>query len=168
MERWRDAEWINEMTVSLDYSNMMSDYIGDGRGISKQEIDGLASRAVEISAGIEVRKKGGEFGFYRLPYDSDNVNAVLNTAGLYQGKYEDFVVLGIGGSALGGSALFQAFCHPQHNLLSSAERNGLPRIFYLDNIDLATFKSILGVINFEKTLFNIIFLLSSPCILTID
>ncbi|MBA7652404.1 Glucose-6-phosphate isomerase [subsurface metagenome] len=69
---------------------------------------------------------------------------------------DDFVVLGIGGSALGGIALFHSLCHPLHNLISRADRGRVPRVFFLDNIDPHTFKGILDIIHLERTVFNVV------------
>ena len=49
MERWLDNEWKNRMTIRLDFSNLMADFIGQERGITRDEIDGLVSRATAIA-----------------------------------------------------------------------------------------------------------------------
>ena len=46
--------------------------------------------------------------------------------------HDHVLVLGIGGSALGNTALQTALNSPYHNLHAPA---GLPRLFVLDNID---------------------------------
>ena len=156
MESWRDHQWVNKMTMRLDFSNMMSDFVGENRGITRGEIDELVPRALEIAGNIEAKREAGEWGFYQLPYDMETADKVLQMASLLKGKCDDFVILGIGGSALGGVALFHALCHPLHNLVSKSDRGGAPRIFFLDNVDPATFSSVLDLINLERTVFNII------------
>ena len=156
MERWRNNSWAEEMTVRLDFSHMMSDFVGGNRGITRGEIDELIPRALAIAGNIEAKRKGGEWGFYQLPYDLEAAKTVLQMAGSFQGKCDDFVVLGIGGSALGGIALFHALCHPLHNLVSKSDRGGTPRVFFLDNVDPTTFSSVLDFINMERTIFNVI------------
>ncbi|MBA7649889.1 Glucose-6-phosphate isomerase [subsurface metagenome] len=156
MESWRESRWINKMTVRLDFSHMISDFVGGIRGISRGEIDELAPRALAIDGNIEAERKAGDLGFYQLPYDMEAANAVLKRASHLQGKCDDFVVLGIGGSALGGIAIFRALCHPLHNLVSQADRGGTPRVFVLDNIDPATFTSVLRFIHPERAVFNVI------------
>lgn len=156
VERWRDPHWANKMTVRLDFNHMMSHLIGENRGITHREIDELIPRASEIADNIEAKRKAGELGFYQLPYDLEAVDTVLQMAGFLRGKYDDFVVLGIGGSALGGLALFRSLCHPLHNLLPSSDRGGTPRVFFLDNIDPRTFKGVLDLIHLERTVFNVV------------
>ncbi|MBM2825737.1 MAG: glucose-6-phosphate isomerase, partial [Dehalococcoidales bacterium] len=101
-------------------------------------------------------KKSGELGFYQLPYDLAAANESISLAGSIRQRCDDFIVLGIGGSALGGMALFHSLCPPWHNLLPRSERGGAPRMFFMDNIDPRTFKSILDIINPEKAVFNVI------------
>lgn len=156
MEKWRDSRWTHRMTVHLDFNNMMSDFAGQGRGITREEVNELAPRALEIANSIDTRVEAGELGFYELPYDTETADRIVEMAGSYRGKCDDLVILGIGGSALGATALFRALCRPQHNLLTRRARGGKPRVFVMDNVDPASFKGVLDIINPEKTVFNVI------------
>jgi len=156
VERWRDPQWISKMQIQLDFSYVMSDFIGEDRGISKRDIDRLIPRALEITDSIKERREAGELGFYQLPYHLETASSVSQMASSLRRGCDDFVVLGIGGSALGGIALFRSLCHPLHNLLPKSHREGAPRAFFLDNIDPNTVKSVLDFINPEKTIFNVI------------
>ena len=156
MERWRDPQWISKMQIQLDFSYVMSDFIGEDRGISKRDIDRLIPRALEITDSIKERREASELGFYQLPYHLETASSVSQMASSLRRGCDDFVVLGIGGSALGGIALFRSLCHPLHNLLPKSHREGAPRVFFLDNIDPNTVKSVLDFINPEKTIFNVI------------
>jgi len=69
---------------------------------------------------------------------------------------ENFVVLGIGGSALGAKALHNALSRPYYNLLSKTMRKGFPRLFVTDNVDPDGFKALLDLLEVRKTLFNVI------------
>ncbi len=155
-ERWHETEWTGKMTVRLDFNHMMADFIRESRGITREEINELVPRAEAVADSIEARREAGEWGFYELPYNTETVDEVLKVADSFKGKCDDFIVLGIGGSALGGIALFRALCHPLHNLLPASDRGGLPRIFFMDNIDPTTFGSMLDFINPERTVFNVI------------
>jgi glucose-6-phosphate isomerase len=62
---------------------------------------------------------------------------------------EYFLLLGIGGSALGPKAIVEALS-PFHNLRVS------PRVFVYDNIDPTTLSSILSIIDLRKTTVNVI------------
>lgn len=156
MERWHDPHWTNKMTIRLDFDNTMSDFIGEKRGITRREIDEIIPRALEIADNIEAKRKAGELGFYQLPYDLEAADVVSQMASPLREECDDFVVLGIGGSALGGIALFHSLCRPLHNLFSKTDRCGMPRVFFLDNIDPHTFKGILDLIHPERTVFNVV------------
>lgn len=156
MENWLDHQWVNQMTIRLDFSNMMSDFVGERRGITKREIDELIPRTLTIAGDIEKKRKSGEWGFFQLPYDIKKAEKVLQIAASFQSRCDDFVILGIGGSVLGGIALFYALCHPLYNLKTKTDRGSRPRIFFLDNIDPATFSSVLDFINLDRTVFNVV------------
>ena len=86
MDRWREPNWVNKMTIRLDFSYMMSDFMGQARGITQAEIDELVPRASAIAEDIDNKRESGEWGFYRLPYDTEAAEEVLRTAGLFQEK----------------------------------------------------------------------------------
>ena len=71
------------------------------------------------------------------------------------GRFENLVVVGIGGSALGAIALRSALCHPFHNELPGSKRRGA-RLYVLDNADPARCGALLDMLDLRKTLFNVI------------
>jgi glucose-6-phosphate isomerase len=75
----------------------------------------------------------------------------------YGGKFENLVVLGIGGSALGNIALQTALNPPYYNLLPARLRRG-PRLFVMDNVDPVQIGNLFEVLGagLKKTLFNVI------------
>jgi len=152
----RNPLQTDNKAIKLDYGGMMSEVIGSHKGITPEELDDLVAEARVTAERINEKRDSGEYGFYRLPYESATVDTILTVTQAYKDKYDDFVVLGIGGSALGGKALFQALCSPIHNLLAPGDRNGSPRIHFLDNIDPLTMQAVLNYIDPKKTLFNVI------------
>lgn len=156
MSRWQDKNWVNKMNLRFDYSQMMAESIGPEHGITESEIQKLMPRVNGIAADINNRRAAGELGFYDLPNNPASAKEVSELAESLRAKCEDLVVLGIGGSALGGIALCRALCHPLHNLLSQAERKGAPRVFFLDNIDPLTCRAVFEKVNLEKSVFAVI------------
>jgi glucose-6-phosphate isomerase len=156
MDRWHNPDWANKMTIQVDFSHVMSDFIGSERGLTKNDINKMANRASVIADDITRRRENGELGFYQLLYDLKTLDEVEKMALSIRKKCEYFVVLGIGGSALGGIALFHALCNPLHNLLRRSDRGGTPRAFFVENIDPKTFSALLDFIDLEKTVFNVI------------
>ena len=64
-----------------------------------------------------------------------------------QSKYDNLLVLGIGGSALGFRAVVQFLKGPLYNL----EKNARPRVFVLDNPDPAVAGKLGELLDFSKT-----------------
>jgi glucose-6-phosphate isomerase len=82
---------------------------------------------------------------------------VKETAAKYlEFGYENLVILGIGGSALGITALNTALNPPYFNTLTKRGRKGYPRLFVMDNIDPVTFRQMMRVCKPAKTLYNVI------------
>lgn len=98
----------------------------------------------------------GYDGWADLPYNQDEIcDDIIKTANDIRDKFDYFVVLGIGGSALGPIAAFQALCHLHYNDLSKEKRNG-PKFYVEDNVDPERMQALLDVIDVEKTMFNVI------------
>jgi len=70
---------------------------------------------------------------YRRKQDSSELGKVLRIANRLREDVDRLVVLGIGGSYLGGRALFESLCHTYHNELPAKLRMGKPRIYFEGN-----------------------------------
>ncbi len=142
--------------VRVDYTNMTDKYIA--KGISQKTLDAHKKLAKSAHAFVaENRGKDELFmGWTELPYNQDAIVAdILATAKLVRRKFENFVVLGIGGSALGPIMAFNALCHLHYNDLPKSKRKG-PKFFVEDNVDPVRMKELLDVIDIKKTCFNVI------------
>ncbi|MEN6418376.1 MAG: glucose-6-phosphate isomerase [Clostridiaceae bacterium] len=153
MERYQDESWRRSMRVRVDYNNMMSDQLGK-RGLYRREIETMQQ---QIDTSIaNMRLKRPIMRWRELPYNQDDVvKSILETAASIREQFDDFVVLGIGGSALGPIAVQQALNHLHYNDLPREKRNG-PRLFVEDNIDPERMAALLDVIDVEKTAFNVV------------
>ena len=95
-------------------------------------------------------------GWTELPYNQNEiVEDILKTAKEVRSKFKYFVVLGIGGSALGPIMAFNALKHLHYNELPDDKRNG-PKFYVEDNVDPVRMAALLDVIEPEKTCFNVI------------
>jgi glucose-6-phosphate isomerase len=143
----------------VDSANVHADAVGAGHGLSSDELEALAGRIAEAHDRIEAGR-GRDVGFMVLPYDGELADRIKEKAREVRERATDFVVLGIGGSALGNIAAHAALAHPFHNLLPDAHpgRNGAPRIFVLDNVDPALMTAFLDAIEgrLDRTIFNVI------------
>ena len=138
------------MAIRIDYSNMIGDAVG---GISESDWTAAAEAFPKAHAGFAALRKNGTVGFADVVSDEQLRDQSVNYASLAEGKYDDVVILGIGGSALGPIALRTALRPSAWNMLSSGSRDGLPRLQVLDNVDPETISALLERLDLSRTLF---------------
>lgn len=147
------------MILKLDYRNVKSSIVGRENGLEiEQEFETYKGRIAEIIADLNKRKdKPGQWlQWMNLGYNEETVWLVKEYASLVRNRFENILVLGIGGSALGGIAVTEALLKPYWNLLSKEQRDNFPKIFFLDNIDPDQMTGLLEVLDLKKTLVNVI------------
>lgn len=144
------------LKLRLDVNNMMAEYIGE-KGFTAKELEGISSKAREAFLYVKENRGKGMMGWTELPYNQKEiVDDILVTAQKVRENFEYFVVLGIGGSALGPIAIQQALNHLHYNELSKEKRNGCPKLYVEDNVDPERMAALFDVIEVEKTCINII------------
>lgn len=145
--------------LKLNYKCADSSVVGESNGLDIQkEFDNYKDRIAEIITNLNGNKdkRGQGLQWMNLGYSEETVWYVKEYAALVENRFENILVLGIGGSALGGLAVTEALLKPYWNLLSSEQRNNFPRIFFLDNIDPDGIVGLLDVLDLSKTLVNVI------------
>ncbi len=139
--------------MKIDFNNMMTGVIGE-HGIQEQKIKTLAERIPEVHKGM-VEKKAA-MAWRSLPYNQDEIVAdMVCEAERINRDFDNFVVFGIGGSALGSKALFTGTKHLKYNELSKEKRGGA-RFYVMDNVDPDGINALLDVIDPAKTCFHVI------------
>jgi glucose-6-phosphate isomerase len=146
---------MNDTGLILDYGNMLAPRL-DGRGIGPARLDDLGDRFREIHGDVESRRAAGELGFYGLLEPTQLVEEIEAFADGPGQAFENVVVLGIGGSALGSISLLHALRGPDWNERSADQREHFPRLFVLDNVDPDTVSALLDRIDVRRTLFNVV------------
>jgi len=145
--------------LALDPANVFADAVGEKHGLQRARLDAMADRLAEAHGLIQGRR-GKDVGFMELPRDQETAGRIKRKAAELRNWCANFVVLGIGGSALGNIAVHSALNHPFHNLLPTGHpaRRRAPRIFVLDNVDPALMAAFLETVEGEldRTAFNII------------
>jgi glucose-6-phosphate isomerase len=137
------------MTLRLDYSNMM---ISPG-GIDQKTWAAAGKQFADAKRGFDSLRGSGAVGFVDLPADKRLLDQVTTFASAARGRYDDVVILGIGGSALGPIALRTALRPSGWNMLDDKARGGYPRLHVLDNVDPETIAALLGRLQLARTLF---------------
>jgi glucose-6-phosphate isomerase len=139
--------------IALDMGRSMAGVVGE-RGITQDMLDGLASR-LEEARGAVLRAAGtGMLGFTDLP--SADPSTMLDYGDKVRGSVDALVVIGIGGSALGVTALATALLPFYYNELDREARGHRPRLYVLDNVDPDETAALLGRLDLGRTLFNVI------------
>lgn len=141
--------------IRLDYTNVMAEAIGAEHGLTLEELRGVGSRVEELVRALQQSRPEASPEFLDLPSRRDLLDEVLALSPVLEGM-DTFVLLGIGGSALGPRALLEGAWGPQY-LLNAGRPGGPPRrVFVADNIDPDGFASLLDLIDPRTTLFNVI------------
>lgn len=155
MEKSKIDNLRKNMKIKFDFNNMMDNFIGD-QGITESQIYELTSHINECIISLKEKRKTG-LDWMNLPYTQmPLIKKILNIANDIKNNYDDFVVVGIGGQALGPIAVQEALNHPYYNELPKEKRNGCPR-FYVqgDNADPEKLNALFDIININKTKFFI-------------
>ncbi|HEX6939350.1 MAG TPA: glucose-6-phosphate isomerase [Longimicrobiales bacterium] len=141
--------------IILDYNNMLAPRLG-GRGLDPDQLSGAAGRFRDVHRDVERERDTGRLGFFALPHAEDVVRRIHAFAAEVQRDFDAVVVLGIGGSALGTTALRDALLPPFWNELDDRARGGRPRLYVLDNVDPTTIGPLLDRLDLSRTLFDVV------------
>ncbi len=126
----------------FDFNNSMAQTIGK-HGFTENEISGGRKMIKDAHSALKAKP----LGFRRLPKgQAQIVEDIISTAEEVKKNFKNFVVLGIGGSALGPIAV--------HHALSYGKDSGV-KLFVEDNIDPENMRRLLSM-DMEKTMFNVI------------
>jgi len=154
MSNWRDTGWQDSMRVVFDFNHMMAGFVGEDNGVTTAEVESLKDRAAKIHADLTGKRRSGKLPFLDLPYQ--DTEPIKDLAEELAGDFGEFVLLGIGGSALGPIALHNALNHPHYNILSWKARGGRPRMFFEDNVDPDRFAATMGMLDLKDTVFDVV------------
>jgi glucose-6-phosphate isomerase len=153
MADYTEPAWQTAHRVRFDFNNLMAESLGEAEGLTPATLDARAGAAQAALAAVQAQRQAGGLRWMELPYE--DTAALLETAAEVRERFKNFVVLGIGGSALGTIALQTALLHPYHNQLPDAMRPS-PRLYVLDNIDPDWLTALLDVLDPVETCFNVI------------
>lgn len=137
--------------ISIDFTNMMTGAVANG--ITESEWSEMVAQFPAVHGRVGQLRAAGTIGFIDLPNDAALLRQSVEYATAARGKYDDVIVLGIGGSALGPIALQRALCKTDWNALDRDARDGYPRLHVLENIDPVTIEAVLCRVDLSRTLF---------------
>ncbi len=118
--------------------NCMATAIGEG-GLSDEVFTGVLMEAAPAHDRLIQLYESGELPCLAVAARDADLTAIHALAGDWRARLTDVVVLGTGGSSLGG----QTLCA----LAGSAA----PRVHFLDNVDPETIEALLGALDLKRT-----------------
>jgi glucose-6-phosphate isomerase len=142
--------------VTLRYGNMLAPAVGEAGPDPSRLTGDLAEAFARAHADVEARRESGEMGFFLLPYADETRRQVQEVADSFGQWFESLVVVGIGGSSLGGRALTEALLGALWNHRSEEDREHYPRIWFLENADPDSTAELLDHLDLSRTLFNVV------------
>jgi len=146
---YHNPTWQASMRIRLDVNNARTDVVGP-HGVADTALHALVpavQRAIQ-----EIHDQRDTLGWPVLP-DQD-ISAIVATAERIK-HVENFVVLGIGGSALGNIAVHSALNHPFYNELPRAKRQA-PKLYVIDNSDPDLNAALIETLDPATTVYNVI------------
>jgi glucose-6-phosphate isomerase len=142
--------------ITLDYTFVMSEYLGPVHGLQKNAFVELNPRLEELDRLIKDWRAEGAMGFFDLPYDQQSVTEIKKLAKQFKEWCRDLLVLEVGTTAAGIKALRQALCHPSHNRFPVGRRQYHSRLFVSENIDPESFYGLLDDLELKRLAVNVI------------
>ncbi len=142
--------------ITFDFDNCLAENIGKEHGITKAEWNAHEAAFAKAHATMASWRERKDAIFLEMPREQGMVEAFEEKAKQVRERFDDVVVLGIGGSALGLSCLARATLAPYYNMLSHDERGGTPRLFVCDNIDPESISALFAMLDPRKTFVNVI------------
>lgn len=146
--------------LTIEHANCLRDRVGE-HGLDPARLgpgSDAANAARTITASLDKTRGTGWERWRQLwhePMRTEHTSAIKALVKERSGKFDNLVVLGIGGSALGNIALQSALNPPTWNLMPDKQRKG-PRLFVIDNVDPGNFQAIMDLCPPKKTLFNVV------------
>ena len=145
--------------IELNYRNVKQEVIGEENGLNiDEEFNSYKDTIHRIIADLNSNKDkpGQKLQWMNLGYNEETSWYVREFAAMVENRFDNVLILGLGGSALGGKAVCEALLPPYWNFLTKEQRNNYPRIFFLDNIDPDQMNALLKILDLKKTLVNVV------------
>lgn len=134
--------------ITLSYRNVTAAAVGE-HGLDDGDLEAAVSEHGPLCAKFVADADAGAFGFDKLPA-APLADPILAYADEVRGSFRHVVQIGIGGSALGATAIHGALSDRFHN------EHALPRFTVLDNVDPEETASLLDRIDPKETLFHVV------------
>ncbi len=137
------------MPFQQDIDSARAEKIGT-HGVTQASLDDTLRRAEAALEWVRAAHAKSTLPLLRFPARTDDLDAIAKAAARLRAGATDVVVLGVGGSSLGGQTLAQLAGVGVRGI--EAFRKG-PRLHFLDNLDPATYAALLDALPLATTRF---------------
>jgi glucose-6-phosphate isomerase len=142
--------WDDEYLLSFDYGSCLAPAAGAG-GLAEGALSSCAAAAAAWES-VERLRREEDTCFLHLPYRREEMGRIEEFADRAQGRFDDVVLAGIGGSCLGPQAVFDALREERRYPCGPAVP-GHPRLWFLDTVDPGYTRAVLDPLEVSRTLF---------------
>ena len=139
-----------EQRVRVDANGLMRDVVGKA-GLADEDLEALGLRLDERAAALERQRR---LALVALLSAKGDLRRTVHLADQVRGEFEDLVVLGSDGLALGIRALASALA--PLGRAAGTPAPGALRLHVADQLDPESFATLLARLDLRRTLFNIV------------
>jgi glucose-6-phosphate isomerase len=137
------------MPLEQSIDNAREERIG-GHGIAAGALADALAHTRDALAWLRARHDDGSLPLLRLPAARDDIRTIVDTARRIAANATDVVILGTGGSSLGGQTLAQLAGHGAPGWIAL---RGEARLHFMDNLDPDSFAALLARLPLTTTRF---------------
>ncbi|MFA9461385.1 glucose-6-phosphate isomerase [Thiohalorhabdus methylotrophus] len=127
--------------LMIDMTNFFSDAVGED-GVAESEVEALSPRLDGLRDRLARWRSGNEPSFFHLPFEPEHLETVYEWGQEITAGFEQLLVLGMGGSSLGGEMLV-------HCLGGSEEFSD---VLFIDNVDPVRIEETLEGVEWSGTM----------------
>ncbi|MFZ0176395.1 MAG: glucose-6-phosphate isomerase, partial [Pseudolabrys sp.] len=137
------------MSIVQSIENARQEHVGP-HGIGADALKSVLARAESALDWLRARHADGRLPLLRLPETHSDLETIRDTARQLADRATDIVILGTGGSSLGGQTLAQlaGFAVPGVGALRAP-----PQLHFIDNLDPDSFQTLLARLPHATTRF---------------
>jgi glucose-6-phosphate isomerase len=134
--------------TKLPYTQIIDECFAEkigGKGLARLAFETMLARSAPSIEKLRQWQKDGTLPLLRLPARSDDLAEMQQVAADFRKRFANVVVLGTGGSSLGGQTLCAL------NDRGFGPQQGAPKLWFMDNVDPDTFGELFERLEPEST-----------------